>query len=167
VIEAGTGSGAMTTALAHAVGPHGHVTTYELREEMINLAEKNITRLGMQDRVTFMQRDINNGFDERDIIALFMDIPKPESCIAQVKKSLISGGFFGCIVPTSNQIIRLLPALRIEGFAFIEICEVLLRYYKPVSQRFRPADRMVAHTGFLLFARSVLPSEDIEKFEKK
>jgi tRNA (adenine57-N1/adenine58-N1)-methyltransferase len=167
VIEAGTGSGAMTTALAHAVGPQGHVTTYEVRQEMINLAEKNITRLGMQDRVTFMQRDINDGFDERGIIALFMDIPKPESCIAQVKKSLISGGFFGCIVPTSNQIIRLLPALRIEGFAFIEICEVLLRYYKPVSQRFRPANRMVAHTGFLLFARSIIPSEDIEKFEKK
>lgn len=167
VVEAGTGSGAMTTALAHAVGPQGHVTTYEIREEMLNLARKNITRLGMQDRVTFKLGDIKDGMEERDIIALFMDIPKPESCISQVKKSLISGGFFGCIVPTSNQIIQLLPALRIEGFAFIEICEVLLRYYKPVSQRFRPADRMVAHTGYLIFARSIILSDDIEKFERK
>ena len=167
VIEAGTGSGAMTTAIAHAVGTHGHVTTYEIREEMMNLARKNITRLGMDDRVTFKHRDISDGFDEQNIIALFMDIPKPESCISQVKQALVSGGFFGCIVPTTNQVIRLLPVLRHEGFAFIEVCELMLRYYKPVTQRFRPTDRMVAHTGFLVFARSIVPSDDIEKFEKK
>jgi tRNA (adenine57-N1/adenine58-N1)-methyltransferase len=167
VIEAGTGSGAMTTAIAHAVGCQGHVTTYEVREEMMNLARKNITRLGMDDRVTFKHRDINEGFDEQNIIALFMDIPKPESCISQVKQALVSGGFFGCIVPTTNQVIELLPVLRIEGFAFIEVCELMLRYYKPVNQRFRPTDRMVAHTGFLVFARSIIPSDDIEKFEKK
>lgn len=167
VIEAGTGSGAMTTAIAHAVGCQGHVTTYEVREEMMNLARKNITRLGMDDRVTFKHRDIKEGFDEQNIIALFMDIPKPECCISQVKQALVSGGFFGCIVPTTNQVIELLPVLRIEGFAFIEVCELMLRYYKPVTQRFRPTDRMVAHTGFLVFARSIIPSEDIEKFEKK
>jgi tRNA (adenine57-N1/adenine58-N1)-methyltransferase len=167
VIEAGTGSGAMTTALAHAVGSQGHVTTYETREEMINLAKKNISRLGMQDRVSFKHQDVNDGFEERNIQALFMDIPKPESCISRVKQALVSGGFFGCIVPTSNQVILLLPVLRKEGFAFIEVCELMLRYYKPVDQRFRPADRMVAHTGFLIFARSIIPSDDIEKFEKK
>ena len=167
VIEAGTGSGAMTTAIAHAVGTQGHVSTYEIREEMMNLARKNITRLGMQDRVTFKLRDISEGFDEQNIIALFMDIPKPESYMSQVKQSLVSGGFFGCIVPTTNQVIHLLPVLRNEGFAFIEVCELMLRYYKPTTQRFRPADRMVAHTGFLIFARSIIPSDDIEKFEKK
>ena len=167
VVEAGTGSGAMTTALAHTVGNQGHVTTYEIRDEMINLARKNITRLGMLDRVTFKHKDISEGFDETNIIALFMDIPKPETCISQVKHTLVSGGFFCCIVPTSNQVIQLLPTLREEGFAFIEVCELMLRYYKPVSQRFRPADRMIAHTGFLVFARSIIPSEDIEKFELK
>lgn len=167
VLEAGTGSGAMTTALAHAVGPRGHVTTYELREEMINLARKNLSHLGMQDRVTFKHSDIKNGFDETNVLSLFMDIPTPESYIPQVKKALVSGGFFGCIVPTTNQLIQLLPVLRMEDFAFIEICEVLLRYYKPVPQRLRPTDRMVAHTGFLVFARPVIPSDEIEQFEKK
>jgi tRNA (adenine57-N1/adenine58-N1)-methyltransferase len=167
VIEAGTGSGAMTTAIAHAVGTQGHVTTYEVREEMMNLARKNITRLGMEDRVTFKLRDISEGFDEQNIIALFMDIPKPESYISQVKQALVSGGFFGCILPTTNQVIQLLPVLRNEGFAFIEVCELMLRYYKPTTQRFRPTDRMVAHTGFLIFARSIIPSDGIEKFEKK
>jgi tRNA (adenine57-N1/adenine58-N1)-methyltransferase len=167
VLEAGTGSGAMTIALAHAVGPRGHVTTYEVREEMLNLARKNIARLGMQERVTFKHANIESGFDERDIIAIFMDVPNPENYMSQVKKSLVSGGFFGCIVPTTNQLFQLLPALRIQGFAFIEICEILLRYYKSNAQRLRPADRMVAHTGYLTFARSIISSDDIELFENK
>jgi tRNA (adenine57-N1/adenine58-N1)-methyltransferase len=32
----------------------------------------------------------------------------------------------------------------------------MLRYYKPVPDRFRPTDRMVAHTGYLIFSRPVL-----------
>lgn len=167
VVEAGTGSGAMTTALAYAVGPQGHVTTYEMRPEMLNLARKNLTHLGLQDRVTFNLADIQDGFDERDMLSLFMDIPIPENFISQVRDALTPGGFFGCIVPTTNQLMNLLPVLRQEDFAFIEICEILLRYYKPVPKRLRPTDRMVAHTGYLVFARPIIPSDDIDKFEKK
>jgi tRNA (adenine57-N1/adenine58-N1)-methyltransferase len=167
VVEAGTGSGAMTTALAFAVGPQGHVTTYEVRPEMLNLARKNLSNLGLEERVTFKLADIKNGFEERNIQALFMDIPTPEKFLPQVRESLVSGGFFGCILPTTNQLSELLPVLRYEGFAFIEICEILLRYYKPVSKRLRPTDRMVAHTGFLVFARPIIPADDVVKFEKK
>jgi tRNA (adenine57-N1/adenine58-N1)-methyltransferase len=167
VIEAGTGSGAMTTALAYAVGSQGQITTYEMRQDMMNLAQKNLTHLGLQDRVTFKLADIADGFDEKDIQALFMDVPTPENYLDQVRDALTPGGFYGCIVPTANQLIRLVPALRQKDFAFIEICELSLRYYKPVPQRIRPADRMVAHTGFLVFARPVISAEEIEKFEKK
>lgn len=167
VIEAGTGSGAMTTALAYAVGSRGHVTTYEMRSDMLNLAKKNLTHLGIQDRVTFKLADIDDGFEEKNIIALFMDVPTPEDYLKQVRGALTPGGFFGCLVPTMNQIIRLLPALRQNDFAFIEICEIFLRFYKPLTQRIRPTDRMVAHTGYLVFARPVIAADDIEKFEKK
>ena len=47
-----------------------------------------------------------------------------------------------------------------NSFAFIEVCELLMRYYKPEPTRLRPTDRMVAHTGFLIFARRIEPSED-------
>jgi tRNA (adenine57-N1/adenine58-N1)-methyltransferase len=36
----------------------------------------------------------------------------------------------------------------------------LLRYYKSEPTRLRPTDRMVAHTGFLIFARRIEPSDD-------
>lgn len=51
-------------------------------------------------------------------------------------------------------------ALRLNQYAFIEVCELLLRFYKPEPGRIRPTDRMVAHTGFLVFARRIEPAED-------
>jgi tRNA (adenine57-N1/adenine58-N1)-methyltransferase catalytic subunit len=155
VIEAGSGSGALTTALATMVGPQGRVITYEVRPEMQKLAAKNITRLGLADRVTFKLRDITEGFDETAADALFLDVPNPYDYMAQVHKALKPGGFFGSILPTANQVSMLLTALHREQFAFVEVCEIMLRHYKPVPARLRPTDRMVAHTGFLIFARPV------------
>ncbi len=158
VLEAGTGSGALTTALAFAVGAEGRVVSYERRPEMQRLARRNLRRVGLEDRVTFKLRDIAAGFDEREVDALFLDVPNPEDYIPQAREALKTGGFFGSLVPTTNQVSRLVAALQAHHFAFIDICEVLLRYYKAVPERLRPTDRMVAHTGYLIFARPVLPA---------
>lgn len=157
VLEAGTGSGALTTALAYAVGPQGRVVSYERRAEMQRLAQKNLRRVGLDDRVTFKLRDIAAGFDEQNADALFLDVPTPEDYIPQVRAALKPGGFFGSLVPTANQVSRLVEALQTHNFAFIDVCEIMLRYYKPVPERLRPTDRMVAHTGYLIFARPVTP----------
>lgn len=160
VVEAGTGSGAMTTALAYAVGAQGRVVSYEQREEMQKLARKNISRTGLAARVDFKLRDIQEGLDETDADAFFLDVPNPYDYIPQVRAALKPGGFFGSIIPTVNQAEILLRALRRHRFAFLEMCEILLRYYKPEPDRLRPTDRMVAHTGFLVFGRRIEPSED-------
>jgi tRNA (adenine57-N1/adenine58-N1)-methyltransferase len=80
----------------------------------------------------------------------------------QAKQALKSGGYLGSILPTTNQVSTLLISLRRSGFAFIEVCEIILRYYKAVADRLRPTDRMVAHTGYLVFARSV--AANVENF---
>ena len=160
VIEAGTGSGSMTTALAYAVGPTGRVISYEVKPDVQNLARKNLTRFGLDSRVDFKLRDIQLGFDETDADSFFLDVPNPYDYIAQVRAALKSGGFLGCLVPTFNQIEKTLHALHQNSFAFIEVCEILLRYYQAIPNRLRPTDRMVAHTGFLIFARRIEPSED-------
>lgn len=159
VLEAGTGSGSLTTALAWAVGSSGRVLSYEAREPMQNLARKNLERLGLSERVTFKLGNIADGFDERGVDSVFLDVPNPFDYIPQVRQALKQGGFFGCILPTTNQVERLLPALHQSFFAFVEVCEILLRFYKPVYNRLRPTDRMVAHTGYLIFARPIQPTE--------
>jgi tRNA (adenine57-N1/adenine58-N1)-methyltransferase len=165
VLEAGTGSGALTTALAWAVGPQGKVISYEVRPEMQNLARKNLERLGLDERVVMKLRNIEEGFDEVDVDALFLDVQNAYDFLAQVRQALKPGGFFGAILPTTNQVERLLRAFYDHHFAFVEVCEILLRFYKPVSERLRPTDRMVAHTGYLCFARPMLlvgPAGEIE-----
>lgn len=156
VVEAGTGSGALTCAFAYIIGSEGRVTSYEIRPDMQNMARRNLDRLGLLDRVELKLQSIEAGFDETGVDALFLDLPNPEDYIPQVRCALKSGGFFGSILPTANQVERLLIALRKNDFAFVEVCEIMLRYYKPEPQRFRPTDRMVAHTGYLIFGRPVI-----------
>lgn len=160
VMEAGTGSGSMTTALAHAVGPEGRVLSYEVKPDVQNLARKNLTRFGLDSRVDFKLRDIQDGFDETGADAFFLDVPNPYDYTSQVRAALKPGGFLCCLIPTFNQVEKTLQALRQTRFAFVEVCELLLRFYKPEPARIRPTDRMVAHTGFLVFARRIEPTED-------
>jgi tRNA (adenine57-N1/adenine58-N1)-methyltransferase len=166
VIEAGTGSGGLTQALAYYVGETGHVYSYECRPQMLDLAKKNLAMLELTERVDFKLRDIIGGFDETDVDALFLDVPTPQDYIYQAKKALRPGGSFGCILPTTNQVVRLLSALRRTDFSFIDVCEIILRFYKPEEERFRPTDRMVAHTGYLIFARSVKAKGNEEEADR-
>ena len=166
VLEAGTGSGSMTTALAYTVGETGKVYSYEVREPMQKLAKKNLRRLGLDHRVDFKMRDIEEGFEETDVDVLFLDVQAPHEYIAQARAALKPGGFFASLVPTFNQVQHLLMALNQNNFAFVEACEVFLRYFKPQPARLRPTDRMVAHTGFLVFGRRVEELDD-EVFNEK
>jgi tRNA (adenine57-N1/adenine58-N1)-methyltransferase catalytic subunit len=154
VIEAGSGSGALCVALAHSVCPDGRVYSYDVRADMLNLAQKNLVAHGLDAYVDFKLRDIAQGFDETDVDACFLDVREPWWYLDQVKAAVKPGGFFGTLVPTTNQIIETLQGLQDHGFGVIEVEELLLRPYKPVPGRLRPVDRMVAHTGYLIFART-------------
>jgi tRNA (adenine57-N1/adenine58-N1)-methyltransferase len=160
VMEAGTGSGSMTIALATAVGADGRVISYEQKPDTQNLARKNLERVGLASRVDFKLRDIQEGFDETDADAFFLDVQFPYEYIEQVRAALKPGGFFGTLIPTFNQVEKTLIALKKHKFAFVEVCEIMLRHYKSDPARIRPVDRMVAHTGYLIFARRIEPNTD-------
>jgi len=163
IIEAGTGSGGLTTALAYAVGEGGKVVSYDIEEKNIRVAQENLALFGLDNRVTFKIRDIKTGFDEKNFHAIFLDLQNPDEYVAVIRDSLMPGGYFGCFLTTSNQVSNLITALKKINFSFIEVSEILHRYYKTSATRFRPVDKMVGHTGYLLFARkSVSISEMIE-----
>jgi tRNA (adenine57-N1/adenine58-N1)-methyltransferase len=155
VIEAGTGSGALTLALARAVAPEGRVYSYESRPEMQRNAERNLNRVGLSEAVEFKTRNIAEGFDETDVDALFLDVRTPWDYLEQSRQALKGGGFFGGLVPTANQVSDLIAGLERHAFGHIEVEELLVRAYKPVAERLRPADTMVGHTGYLIFARKI------------
>ncbi|MBI5877616.1 MAG: tRNA (adenine-N1)-methyltransferase [Chloroflexi bacterium] len=158
IVEAGTGSGALSLALATSIAPEGRLYTYEERVEMQNLARKNLENAGVAGNVTMKLRNIVEGFDETGVDAVFLDVREPQDFLGQARAALKGGGFFGSIVPTTNQVSNLLTGLQAGGWMHIEVEEILMRSYKLVPERLRPEDRMIGHTGFLVFARKVDPS---------
>ncbi|MEA4958949.1 MAG: tRNA (adenine-N1)-methyltransferase [Anaerolineaceae bacterium] len=166
VLECGGGSGALTTAFATMVGEEGKVYSYERKPEIQALARSNLARVNLDSRVVFKLGDAADGFEERDVDALFLDLPNPYDYLVQAKASLKGGGYLGMLVPTVNQVERCLQALQHHQFAFVEVCEILLRYYKTDWDRLRPEDRMIAHTGYLLFGRSVDRLDALEEPEE-
>ena len=80
-------------------------------------------------------------------------MPEPSNYLGVASRALRIGGYFGTLVPTTNQIQRLLDRISEYPFGLIEVEELMLRGYKTVAQRLRPVDRMIGHTGYLLFAR--------------
>lgn len=155
VIESGCGSGALTTALAYMVGDEGKVYSYEIKEKHIKIAKKNLERYGLADRVEFKLRDATDGFDEENVAGVFLDVREPHLLVEQARAALIPGGHLGSILPTTNQVNELVTVLKKGNFAFIEISEMMHRYYKSSATNFRPRDKMVGHTGYLVFARRI------------
>lgn len=162
VIECGTGSGGLTTALAYMVGTTGKVYSYERKAQIQDLAINNLTKFGLQNRVDFKVGNAEDGFDEENVDAIILDLPNPQDYLHHVRKSLRGGGSLGMILPTFNQVEIILRELKLANFAMIEVSEILHRFYKTDWARLRPVDRMIGHTGFLIFGRKVdrLSAED-------
>jgi tRNA (adenine57-N1/adenine58-N1)-methyltransferase len=167
VIEAGSGSGTLTMAMAWFSGESGHVYTYEAREEFCNLVRRNLEWAGLGHNVTQYHRDIAAGFDQTDADALFLDVRTPWEYLDKALAAVKPGARFCFFLPTVNQIADMLRAMETRAFAETEIEEVLVRRWKPLADRLRPEDRMTAHTGFLIFARQQEQCEDFEALKPK
>ncbi len=155
MIEAGTGSGGLTLAFARAVAPSGRVHSYEIRPEHQRVARRNLEKLGLLPYVDLKLRDADEGFDETDVDAVFLDVRDAASIIPRAEAALMESGVFAALQPTVNQVSDALRALENGNFVDIRVEEILIRPWKPVPDRLRPADRMIAHTGYLIFARKL------------
>lgn len=156
VLEAGTGSGALTMALAHMVGAEGTVISVDRRADMQRLAKENLTTVDLADRVRWILADLAQLEPIDPVDSLFLDLPDPHLLIREVPRLLKTGGSLGVLVPSANQTSEVLAEISAGHYVDVDVCEILLRFYKTVPARLRPADRMVAHTGYLVFARLVL-----------
>ncbi len=167
LIEAGSGSGSLTVALSWFCGDSGRVYTYEQRPEFAKLCRRNLEWAGVGGNVEQHERDIAEGFAQTGVDGLFLDVRTPWVYLDQAAAAVAPGAPLGFLLPTTNQVCTLLDNLEKGPFASLEVLEILVRRYKTVAERFRPDDRMVAHTGFLVFCRhqpkaeEEAPAEDI------
>jgi tRNA (adenine57-N1/adenine58-N1)-methyltransferase catalytic subunit len=165
VLEAGTGTGALTLAAWRAVGPSGLVVSYEQREEFLEAATRGITdTLGsVPPNLHLKLGDIYLGVDERDMDRVLLDLPEPWQAIPAVCSSLRAGGIAFAHCPNVSQVQRFFEGLReVRGFGMLEVFELLQRGWTVRGRSLRPSHRMVAHSGFLCFARRIADGELFE-----
>jgi len=154
VLESGIGSGALTTALLRAVGPGGHVTGYELRDDFASKAQQNVAAfLGPDVPLTVEVRDVYEGIDVADLDRILLDLPEPWRVVKHAASALASGGIMLAYLPTIGQVARLREEMAESPFGMVETFEVLHRGWHVEGQSVRPDHRMVAHTGFITHGR--------------
>ena len=156
VIECGSGSGALTTTLANFVRPDGKVYSYERRPEFSANAKANVERYGLASFCEFFVRDPEQeGFEQSAVDAVLLDVPEPWTLIGPAHKALKGGNALVSIIPTVEQLRKTVSAMEMQGFARIHVKEVLEREMLVRTTGIRPADRMVAHTVYLIMGNKV------------
>ncbi|NPA12805.1 MAG: tRNA (adenine-N1)-methyltransferase [Aquificae bacterium] len=153
VLESGVGSGGLTIVMANAVKPTGKVYSFEREEKYIKNAYQNITLAGLEKYVEIQNKDLGDIDYKEFFDAGFIDVREPWHHIHTIKKALKKGAMVGFLLPTTNQVSLTLEKLKEHNFIDLQVVEILERHYKPVPDRLRPEDRMVAHTGYLVFGR--------------
>jgi tRNA (adenine57-N1/adenine58-N1)-methyltransferase len=160
VLEAGTGSGALTIALCRAVGDEGRVVSYELRPEHRERAIANVEGFfgKLPDRLELRAGDVAEAGAGRDRFdRLVLDVPEPWAPLEGVRPALEPGAVLCAYLPTTGQVQQLVLALPDAGFVHLETFEVLKRSWHVTERSVRPDHRMVGHTGFLTVARVLQP----------
>ncbi|KAK4757591.1 hypothetical protein SAY87_018892 [Trapa incisa] len=133
VLESGTGSGSLTTSLARAVAPHGHIYTFDFHEHRAASAREDFEKTGVNNLVTVGVRDIQGeGFPEefgRRADSVFLDLPQPWLAIPSAAKMLKFDGTLCSFSPCIEQVERSCEALQ-ANFTDVRTFEILLRTYE-------------------------------------
>ena len=158
VVEAGTGSGALTMALANAVRPDGMVYTYEINPKFQRVAAGNIERAGLADYVELKEGDVTEGIDEEEVDVVILDLATPWAVVPLAYGALAGGGVFASFSPTIEQVMKTVSAIREHPFIVVETVELILRNITVAENKTRPQTRMIGHSGYITSARKVLES---------
>ena len=161
VVEAGVGSGALTLGLLRAVGPAGRVISYDLREDFINLARKNIAtwREPLADchetRLGNIHEELGN-LSAVDRVVL--DVPDPWEALDGAAAALRPDGLLVTYNPSIRQIDQLTCAVVDHTeFRDLEVAEIIMRPWVADRVRLRPSLRITGHSGFVARARRRSP----------
>jgi tRNA (adenine57-N1/adenine58-N1)-methyltransferase len=160
VLEVGTGSAALATFMASIVKPDGHIYSFDVNPEFMEIAKRNLEKAGMSKYVTLHQHDPHQGVDVRDADVAIVDLGDPWTVVDQVHNALKGSGAFVAICPTMNQIEKTATELKRAGYADIDCVELMIRNMEAREGMTRPSMRMIGHTTYLVFARKVQKQQE-------
>ncbi len=168
VVEAGVGSGALTCSLLRAVGPFGHVLSFERREEFADVARRNVNQFfsspdgephpAWELRLGDLTEELPRV--EHPVDRIILDMLAPWECVDAVAGALTPGGIVCAYVATTTQLSRIVETLREHGgFTEPHAWESLVRDWHVEGLAVRPGHKMIGHTAFIVTARRMAPGE--------
>ncbi|MFX1258732.1 MAG: tRNA (adenine-N1)-methyltransferase [Promethearchaeota archaeon] len=156
VIEAGCGSGALTCILGNYVRPKGHIYSYDIREQSLKRAKKNIERANLQELITIQYGNIlEDEFEYKNVDSIVLDMSEPWKAVEKVKNYLKLSGTFVSFSPTIEQVKKTTLALKRNNFFEINTFELIKRKIQVKENATRPEVRMIGHTGYITFGRKI------------
>ncbi|MFG2286284.1 tRNA (adenine-N1)-methyltransferase [Streptomyces sp. NPDC048595] len=156
VVEAGVGSGSLSSFLLRAIGDDGMLHSYERRADFAEIATQNVERYfgGPHPAWTLTVGDLQDNLSDTDVDRVILDMLAPWECLEAVSKALVPGGILCAYVATTTQMARTVEAIREHGtFNEPSAWETMVRTWHVEGLAVRPDHRMIGHTGFLLTAR--------------
>jgi len=137
VLESGTGSGSLSSAIARTLAPTGHLYTYEFHEQRAQAAVLDFQKIKLSEFITVTVRDVcNNGFDkdENTIDAVFLDLPAPWKAIPTATKALKPNKRLCSFSPSIEQVQQTTLELEKHNFKEINVIECVRRNYDVTKQ---------------------------------
>ena len=165
IVEIGTGSASLTSFVASIVKPRGHVYTFDVDENFMKIAAKNLKKCGMDKYVTQQNLDIKTvkNVPVIDADVVLIDLGDPWTVIPQVRQMLKGSGAVFAICPTMNQLEKLTMALVENEFTDIESTEHILRTIEAREGKTRHSFQGIGHTTYLCFARKAFFNRESKK----
>ncbi|MFE5409829.1 tRNA (adenine-N1)-methyltransferase [Microbacterium sp. NPDC056569] len=164
VVEAGVGSGALSLWLLRAIGAEGRLVSFERRDDFAAVARANVeTFIGHVPPhwdvvVGDLADELTDTVAAASVDRVVLDMLAPWECIDAVAEALTPGGVVVCYVATATQLSRVAEYIRGTGlFTEPDANETMVRGWHVEGLAVRPDHRMVAHTGFLVWARRLAP----------
>ncbi len=169
IVEIGTGSASLTSFVASIVKPRGHVYTFDVDENFMKIAAKNLKKCKMEKYVTLQKLDIKTvkQIPVEDADVALIDLGDPWTVLPQVRKMLKGSGAVFAICPTMNQLEKLTISLIENEFTDIESTEHILRTIDAREGKTRHSFQGIGHTTYLCFARKAFFDRGSKKSKPK
>ncbi|CAM9651922.1 unnamed protein product [Pylaiella littoralis] len=136
VVESGTGSGVMSTAIMRTIAPSGFLHSFEFNEIRATRAQEEFEENALGGLAKVAHRDVcaarvdGGGFGEEldgKADAVFLDLPEPWLAVEHAKLALKPGKKVCSYSPCIEQVMKTCEALRFSGFHSVTTIEFRLR----------------------------------------
>ncbi len=148
IVDAGSGSGFLAAYLSNVTD---NITTYEKNNKHFKIAKTNLKQIA--PKVIIKNGDVSEGIDETNLDLITLDLPDPEDILIHAEKSLNSGGYLVCYLPSITQVQSVINASKNHNLILEKVLETIEREWTIRDRICRPNHQMLGHTAFLVFFR--------------